>query len=87
MDTREYLEGLLYHPAEIDKWLAGEEFPFSKYDPELGFLHRTRRRHDGIDDSTPSTPMTQMTPGALSGTRNFPAGSIPTAIASPTVTR
>ena len=53
MDTREYLEGLLYHPAEIDKWLAGEAFPFSKYDPELGFLHRTRRRHDGVDDSTP----------------------------------
>ena len=53
MDTREYLEGLLYQPAEVDKWLAGEAFPFSKYDPELGFLHRTRRRHDGIDDSTP----------------------------------
>ena len=53
MDTREYLEGLLYQPAEVDKWLAGEAFPFSKYDPELGFLHRTRRRNDGIDDSTP----------------------------------
>ena len=52
MDTREYLEGLLYQPAEVDKWLAGEAFPFSKYDPELGYLHRTRRRHDGIDDST-----------------------------------
>ncbi len=53
MDTRQYLEGLLCQPAEVDKWLSGEAFPFSKYDPELGFLHRTRRRHDGVDDSTP----------------------------------
>ena len=52
MDIRKHLEGLVYQPAEVDRWLAGEEFPFSKYDPELGYLHRTRRRHDGIDDST-----------------------------------
>ena len=53
MDTREYLEGLVYQPAEVDRWLSGEAFPFSKYDPELGYVHRTRRRHDGIDGSTP----------------------------------
>ena len=53
MDTRQYLKGLLCQPAEVEDWLAGEAFPFSKYDAELGYVHRTRRRHDGIDDSTP----------------------------------
>jgi hypothetical protein len=49
--AREYLEGLLYESAEVDQWLADEAFPFSKYDPELGWLVRPMRRNDGAGGS------------------------------------
>jgi hypothetical protein len=49
--ARRYLAGLVRTRQEVDDWLAGRAFPFSKYDPELGYLHRDRRFKEGIDDT------------------------------------
>ena len=51
MDARRYLEGMLYTRTEVDEWFAGNTFPMSKYDSELGYVHRDRRRKFGVDDS------------------------------------
>src|ERR1700722_7230530 len=51
MDAREYLKGLLYRRTDVDDWIAGRAFPFAKYDPELGYVHRDRMSRDGVDDS------------------------------------
>ena len=51
MDACGYLEGMLYNRAEVDEWFAGDSFPMSRYDSELGYVHRDRRRKFGVDDS------------------------------------
>ena len=51
MDARGFLKGMLYTRAEVDEWFAGNAFPMSKYDSELGYVHRDRRRKFGVDDS------------------------------------
>jgi hypothetical protein len=51
LNAKEFLNGLLYRRSEIDDWLSGRSFPFSRYDPDLGFLHRDRRCRDGIGGS------------------------------------
>lgn len=47
--AKQYLQGLVRTKQEVDDWLAGRKFPFSKYDGELGYLHRNRRFKEGLD--------------------------------------
>src|SRR6266571_3860498 len=49
--ARRYLAGLVRTRQEVDDWLTGRAFPFSKYDSELGYLHRDRRFKEGIEDT------------------------------------
>src|SRR5437016_2634736 len=45
---REFLKPLLLARADVDDWLAGKEFPFCKYDAELGYLHIDRDFKEGV---------------------------------------
>jgi len=36
VDQRSYLGEILYTREEVDSWLAGEAFPFSKYHSRFG---------------------------------------------------
>ena len=47
--AKQYLARLIRTRREIDDWLAGRAFPFSKYDSELGYLHRNRRFKEGME--------------------------------------
>jgi hypothetical protein len=49
--VRQYLTLLIRTKQEVSDWLAGRAFPFAKYDPELGYLHRNRRFRQGMEDS------------------------------------
>lgn len=51
MDARDFLKGLLYTRSEVDDWISGRRFPFAKYDPDLGYVHRDRKCKDAIDGS------------------------------------
>ncbi len=51
IDVRSYLKEILYTRKEVDDWLAGKAFPFSKYHPEFGWLLNNGHFRDGIDDS------------------------------------
>jgi len=46
---REFLRPLLYTRQDLDAWLAGKAFPFSRYDAELGYLHVDRDFKEGQD--------------------------------------
>ncbi|MEX2286317.1 MAG: hypothetical protein WD648_04450 [Planctomycetaceae bacterium] len=46
---RDYLRGILPSREDLDGWLAGTEFPFCKYDAELGYLHIDRDFQEGQD--------------------------------------
>ena len=46
--ARDYLKGLLLTRDDVDAWLAGTAFPFSRYDAELGYLHIDRDFKEGI---------------------------------------
>jgi hypothetical protein len=46
---RDYLQSLLPTHEDVDQWLAGKAFPFSKYDAELGYLHIDRDFKEGQD--------------------------------------
>ncbi len=48
---REYLAKLLYTRDEVDAWFEERAFPFTKHDPELGWLLRNARFSDGVDRS------------------------------------
>jgi hypothetical protein len=48
---QQLIRGLLYTRNDVDNWLAGKAFPFSKYDPELGYLHIDRQFAEGVDGS------------------------------------
>jgi hypothetical protein len=48
---RELVRRLLYSGQDLDDWLAAKGFPFSKYDPELGYLHIDRDFKEGVDGS------------------------------------
>jgi hypothetical protein len=50
--ARDFLAEILYTRQEVDDWFAGKAFPFSKHDPELGWLLPDARFADGIDGST-----------------------------------
>ena len=52
MNAKEFVKGLLYKRSEVDDWIAGKAFPFGRYDPDLGYVHRDRVCEDGIDGST-----------------------------------
>ena len=47
--AKRYLARLIPTRKEVDNWLAGRAFPFSKYDSELGYLHRNRRFKEGME--------------------------------------
>ena len=49
--AREYLSKILYTRQEVDDWFDGKAFPFSKHDPDLGWLLPDARFADGIDGS------------------------------------
>jgi hypothetical protein len=51
VDARQYLSEILYTKQEVDDWLAGHAFPFSRYHPKYGWLLNNARFRDGIDDS------------------------------------
>ncbi len=51
MDERIYLEEILYTEKEVDEWLAGKAFPFSKYHAEFGWLLNNGHYQDGVDDT------------------------------------
>ena len=51
LEKREFLKHLLCSREDVDDWIAGRAFPFSKYDSELGYLHRDREYQDGIEGS------------------------------------
>ena len=51
VDKKTYLSEILYTKKEVDDWLAGKAFPFSKYHPELGWLLNNASFKDGVDDS------------------------------------
>ncbi len=46
---RDYLRPLLPAREDVDAWLAGQAFPFSKYDSHLGYLHTDRDFQEGQD--------------------------------------
>lgn len=46
---RAYLQPLVYARDDFDNWLSGKEFPFCKYDAELGYLHIDRDFKEGLD--------------------------------------
>ena len=43
MEAKEYLNSVLSQRKEVDDWLAGKTFSFSKYDSELGYLFHNVR--------------------------------------------
>jgi hypothetical protein len=51
IDIKTYLSEILYTKKEIDDWLAGKAFPFSKYNSDLGWLLNNASFKDGINDS------------------------------------
>lgn len=51
VDQRSYLGEILYTREEVDSWLAGEAFPFSKYHSRLGWLLNSGYFRDGVDGS------------------------------------
>jgi hypothetical protein len=52
VDERSYLGEILYSRREVDYWLAGKAFPFSKYHARFGWLLNNAVFQDGIDGST-----------------------------------
>lgn len=46
-----YLRSILYNQQEVDDWLAEKAFPFAKYSSEFGWLLRSGRFLDGVDNS------------------------------------
>ncbi len=49
--TESFLRSILYSRQEVDDWLAGKAFPFAKYSSEFGWLLRSGRFVDGVDNS------------------------------------
>jgi len=47
--AKRQLARLVRTRKEVDDWLTGRAFPFSKYDSELGYLHRSRRFKEGME--------------------------------------
>jgi len=50
-DIRKYLSEILYTKEEVDSWLAGKAFPFSKYHSEFGWLLNNAHFRDGVNKS------------------------------------
>ena len=47
INDKKYLSEILYTKKEIDDWLAGKAFPFSKYHSEFGWLVNNASFKDG----------------------------------------
>lgn len=48
-EIRDFLRPLLLTQNDVEDWLTRREFPFCKYDPELGYLHVDRDFAEGQD--------------------------------------
>lgn len=48
---RNYLKPFMYSREFVEDWISDRSFPFSKYDAELGYLHKPRQFKEGFDDS------------------------------------
>lgn len=46
---RDFLRPLLLPRDDVDQWLKRTDFPFCKYDPQLGYLHVDRDFKEGLD--------------------------------------
>jgi hypothetical protein len=46
---RDFLRPLLLTREDVDLWLKRQDFPFCKYDPQLGYLHIDRDFQEGLD--------------------------------------
>ena len=51
MNSRQYLERILYRPAEVDAWLADKAFLLEKYHGELGWVLYSGWVRHGVGDS------------------------------------
>jgi hypothetical protein len=49
--ARDYIARFVRNREDVSDWLAARAFPFDKYDPQLGYLHRNRRFREGKEDS------------------------------------
>jgi hypothetical protein len=47
--VRDLLRTLVLTREDVDLWLQRKDFPFCKYDPELGYLHVDRDFSEGLD--------------------------------------
>jgi hypothetical protein len=47
--VRDFLRPLLLAAEDVDLWFKRQEFPFCKYDAELGYLHIDRDFQEGLD--------------------------------------
>ncbi len=54
MDTRAYLQSLVYTRQQVDDWFAGRAFPFSKYDSYMGYVHSPRRWPEALGNTLAS---------------------------------
>ncbi len=48
VSIHDHLDEMVYSRTEVEQWLAGEAFPFARYDAELGWLVNPMRRDDGV---------------------------------------
>lgn len=48
-EIREFLRKLLLSRKDVDLWLGRMDFPFCKYDADLGYLHVDRDFQEGLD--------------------------------------
>jgi hypothetical protein len=48
-EIRDFLRPLVLLREDVDRWLKRQDFPFCKYDPELGYLHIDRDFQEGQD--------------------------------------
>ena len=51
-EIRAFIKPLLKTREQITAWLNGTAYPFSKFDSELGYLHRDRDLKEGMDGAT-----------------------------------
>jgi hypothetical protein len=51
MEMKEFYKDIIYPQTEVDDWVAGKTYRLQKVDSELGWLYRTGRIKDGVDES------------------------------------
>ena len=51
LGIKEYLNGIICTPEEVDDWLTRRSFSFGFYDPQMGFFLDNRSERHGLDES------------------------------------